>query len=233
MANNIDTRIALTEQIADDIIQLINSQQYNPGDRIPNEHELAEKLHVSRGTIREAVKMLISRNVLEIRRGKGTFVAQNPGFTLDPWGLEFFHDKYNVAMQLLELRKIIEPEFVVLACQRATQEEIASITMHCQETEDAIHAGKSHSVQDMKFHLAIAYATHNALAKNMLYQLYTQSVELQIKLSRNQLLDETVSTHSEIAHAIEEKNASAGREAMIAHIEYNIHALEHRHSIQE
>ena len=56
------------------------------GEKLPNEFELAESLNVGRGTIREAVKLLVSRNILEIRRGKGTFVAQEPGVADDPYG---------------------------------------------------------------------------------------------------------------------------------------------------
>lgn len=233
MVNSPDTRVILSQQIADEIVRLINDQKYTPGDRLPSEYELAEQLHVARGTVREAVKALVSRNILEIRRGKGTFVTQNPGFTEDPWGLEFFRDKFDVAMQLLELRKIIEPDLVALACQRATPEEVASIFLHCRETEAAIRAGLPHNTQDMGFHLAIAHATHNTLAENMLRQLYVQSVELQIKLSRNQLLAETISTHASIAQAIAEKDIDTGCTAMIAHIECNINALEHRHANQD
>ena len=78
-------RVILSEQTADRIRQLIE-RQYKPGDRIPAEMELAEFLGVSRTTIREAVKILCSRNILEIRRGHGTFVCENPGLPADPFG---------------------------------------------------------------------------------------------------------------------------------------------------
>ena len=66
---------SLAEQVADQINQVIIDQNINAGEKLPNEFELAARLNVGRGTIREAVKLLVARNCLEIRRGKGTFVA--------------------------------------------------------------------------------------------------------------------------------------------------------------
>ena len=68
------------------INQVIIDQNINAGEKLPNEFELAAHLNVGRGTIREAVKLLVARNCLEIRRGKGTFVVEKPGQIEDPLG---------------------------------------------------------------------------------------------------------------------------------------------------
>ena len=65
----------LSERVAQQISSLIKEQNIGVGDKLPNEFELAESLNVGRGTIREAVKLLVARNCLEIRRGKGTYVT--------------------------------------------------------------------------------------------------------------------------------------------------------------
>ena len=70
---------SLAEQVADKLSEMIQEQALAEGQKLPNEFELAELLNVGRGTIREAVKLLVSRNVLEIQRGRGTFVKQSPG----------------------------------------------------------------------------------------------------------------------------------------------------------
>ena len=75
---------SLAEQVADQINQVIIDQNINAGEKLPNEFELAARLNVGRGTIREAVKLLVARNCLEIRRGKGTFVAVLAGGAQDP-----------------------------------------------------------------------------------------------------------------------------------------------------
>ena len=68
--------IPLSEKVAQQIGNLIKERNIQIGDKLPNEFELAESLNVGRGTIREAVKILVARNCLEIRRGKGTFVTE-------------------------------------------------------------------------------------------------------------------------------------------------------------
>ena len=65
----------LPEQVSEQIANLITDRALHAGDKLPNEFEMAEQLGVGRGTIREAVKILVSRNVVEIKRGRGTFVC--------------------------------------------------------------------------------------------------------------------------------------------------------------
>ena len=89
---------SLPEQTAEQISKLIVEQ------RLPSEFELAELLHVGRGTVREGVKLLVARNVLEIRRGKGTYIAQNPGEIPDPLGFAYYPDQLRLAMDLVEIR---------------------------------------------------------------------------------------------------------------------------------
>ena len=70
-----EKELSLSEKVANQISDLIKERNIGIGDKLPNEFELAESLNVGRGTIREAVKLLVARNCLEIRRGKGTFVT--------------------------------------------------------------------------------------------------------------------------------------------------------------
>ena len=95
---------SLAEQVADQINQVIIDQNINAGEKLPNEFELAARLNVGRGTIREAVKLLVARNCLEIRRGKGTFVVEKPGQIEDPLGFAYVKDKITLAIDLMELR---------------------------------------------------------------------------------------------------------------------------------
>lgn len=83
----------LAEQVADYILKLIVDSGLEAGAKLPNEFELAERTGVGRGTIREAVKILVSRNILEIRRGAGTYVSDRQGIVEDPLGLAFIKDK--------------------------------------------------------------------------------------------------------------------------------------------
>lgn len=79
----------LSEKIAESIGKAIVGGFYKIGDQMPNEMELSEELGISRATLREAIKILISQNVLEVRRGIGTFVSHTPGLSTDPLGLDY------------------------------------------------------------------------------------------------------------------------------------------------
>ena len=70
---------SLPELVAGQITGLIADNEYKKGEKLPNEFQLAQSLNVGRGTIREAIKILVSKNIVEIRRGLGTFVAEKPG----------------------------------------------------------------------------------------------------------------------------------------------------------
>ena len=98
------TNQSLPEQVAAQINQLIIDQNIGPEQKLPNEFELAERLNVGRGTIREAVKLLVARNCLEVRRGKGTFVVEKTGQIEDPLGFAYVKDKITLAEDLMELR---------------------------------------------------------------------------------------------------------------------------------
>ena len=116
----------LSENIADKIKRRIVTGEYKVNEQLPSEQELADSLNVSRTTVREAVKRLVSLHVLEIKRGKGTFVTTLPGLSDDPLGLDFvpedrlFHDLY-------EFRLSIEPEICAMAAQNASRSQIAAM----------------------------------------------------------------------------------------------------------
>lgn len=92
----------LSEKIADSIMDGIRREFYRPGDQMPNEIQLAEEFKVSRATLREAFKILISKNVLTVKRGIGTFVTDIPGFSYEALGLEFL----DLKTEFSEIEKI-------------------------------------------------------------------------------------------------------------------------------
>ena len=85
----------LVERTADAIIKFITSENLTAGDKLPNEYELAKTLDVGRSTIREAVRSLVSRNILEVRQGSGTYVSENTGISDDPLGFALSKTHWN------------------------------------------------------------------------------------------------------------------------------------------
>ena len=106
----------LGAQIEDELMKYILQEPVEPGQKIPNEFELAERFGVGRSTIREAVKGLVSRGILEVRRGSGTYVISTNTLDEDPLGFGKMEDKYKMALDLFEVRLMIEPEIAALAC---------------------------------------------------------------------------------------------------------------------
>ena len=131
---------SLAEQVADQINQVIIDQNINAGEKLPNEFELAARLNVGRGTIREAVKLLVARNCLEIRRGKGTFVVEKPGQIEDPLGFAYVKDKITLAVDLMELRLQLEPWVAQLAAQRIEENEKDTLRQLCEQVEHKIRS---------------------------------------------------------------------------------------------
>lgn len=93
----------LSEKVAESIIEGIRNNFYRMGEKMPNEILWAEELGVSRATLREAIKYLVSKNYLEVRRGLGTFVADTPGFSIDSMGLAGMNwtDQYHDVLQCM------------------------------------------------------------------------------------------------------------------------------------
>ena len=121
-------RAKLSEQTSDRMYEMIVEEaRYAPGSKLPNENELSKALEVSRTTLREAISFLVAQGVLEIRRGKGTFVAEElPAAGMDLSSLTGLRARER-ARDLFEMRLIFEPATVALACQRASMEELQQI----------------------------------------------------------------------------------------------------------
>ena len=116
---------SLTQQTADTIYKMITrGDEFQPGDQLPGENILSEKLGVSRATLREAIRILVMQGVLEVYRGKGTYIAADMKAFGD-YGLgEIQRMKINLK-DLYEARLLFEPEIAAIACRRATEEELS------------------------------------------------------------------------------------------------------------
>ena len=102
----------LGARVEDGLMEYILQKPVLPGEKIPNEFELAEQFGVGRSTVREAVKGLVSRGILEVRRGSGTYVINTSPAAEDPLGFGKAEDKYQLALDLFDVRLMIEPEMI-------------------------------------------------------------------------------------------------------------------------
>ena len=125
----------LPEKTADAISDMIYRNNYRVGAKLPNEIDLAREFEVSRNTVREAIRILVSRNVLEVKRGSGTFVSARLGLTDDPLGLSLICDKKKLVRDLIQIRLMIEPKMASMAAEYATFDEIRALEENCRKAD--------------------------------------------------------------------------------------------------
>lgn len=208
-------RTPLSQQTADKIHEMIK-KQYEPGSKIPTETELTEFLNVSRTTVREAIKVLCSKNILEIKRGNGTFVKDNPGIEDNPLGLEF-KDEEELKRQMFEISEMIQPVLMSKAADKATEEDIAKVEeIHIRFLEEYAKLKNGEYIKpdqfrklDVEFHVAIIAICRNKFI-DRLVQYYlascTQLYDVWIKIGLDQALESFVKYHDMMLEALRNKD---------------------------
>ena len=214
----------LGRRVEDALLDYILQEPIEIGQKIPNEYELAEKFGVGRSTVREAVKGLVSKGILEVHRGSGTFVVSTSSLEEDPLGLSRFPDKYKLALELFDVRLMIEPEIAVLACENATEEELDQLQKLCAEVEELCRSGEDHTAKDVEFHTCIARCSKNRVVE-LLVPVINSAVVTFANLTQRSLKEETIITHRELLDSILRKDAVGARCAMVMHLTYNRQAI--------
>ena len=221
----------LAERVANQIAQGIIARHLDTEDKLPNEFEIADQLNVGRGTIREAVKILVARNVLEIRRGKGTYVAKHTGVIEDPLGFAFVGNDIKLAKDLLEMRLVIEPWMASTAAIRATELDFKKITEACQKVRSLMEKGLDHLEADEKYHIALARCTHNLVVPKLI-PIIVYSVQqlgplnFQAKDYDTKMRKKTIAAHERILEAILKRDSDMAAKAMQEHLEDNQAVIE-------
>ena len=209
-------------------IQLEKARNAQLKVSIPDEitvGELAARLNVGRGTIREAVKLLVARNCLEIRRGKGTFVVEKPGQIEDPLGFAYVKDKITLAVDLMELRLQLEPWVAQLAAQRIEENEKDTLRQLCEQVEHKIRSGEDHGPADKEFHAYVARCTHNSVITEIM-PVITYSIEMFTKFKAPRLLEDTIRTHWQTMEAICANDPQKAYDSMYEHVSENRESIE-------
>lgn len=210
----------LGNQVEEELLNYILKEPVAVGQRIPNEYELAELFGVGRSTIREAVKSLVSKGILEVRRGSGTYVSSTSLPENDPLGLSKMQDKYKLALELMEVRLMLEPEIAFRAAEYASEEELKQLRSLCDETEQMCLSGKNHIPKDIEFHTCIARCSKNRVVE-LLIPIINTAVMTFANLTQHKLITETIETHRAVTNAILDRDAMGAKCAMTMHLTYN------------
>jgi GntR family transcriptional regulator, transcriptional repressor for pyruvate dehydrogenase complex len=215
------------QEIVEQIRQLVAEGALKPGDRLISERELADRLQVSRASIREAFSALDMFGILESKPGEGTFIREVPHDSIiRPLALIFMLYK-DSNLEVMEVRTILEGESAALAAMRSTTEDIDKIRGCLDKMEQDVLSGSIGEVSDAHFHLAIAEAADNKVLVRLMNTVSDLIVET-MRYSRQRMFltpgnkEKLLSQHKGIFQAIESRSPEAAREAMISHLDFVI-----------
>lgn len=215
--------VKVFEQVAAQIETRILAGELRSGDRLPTERELAEQFHVSRTAVREAMKILAQKGLVDMRPGRGTIVIDGAH--------EAMQDSIGLAMKLklgevggsdnlTEVRTILETEIAALAAARATEKEIAAMSEAVRVMDESLNDADAFIAADNTFHEALAQATQNALIL-----ILVKSIVHLLSEQRKQIFDTRGGPqrgqihHRRILECVIHHDPEAAREAMRAHLQ--------------
>ncbi|HBF38795.1 MAG TPA: FadR family transcriptional regulator [Firmicutes bacterium] len=208
------------DRVVDELLHLIRERGYGAGEKLPNEYELSAQLGVSRNTIREAVRALASRNIVDIRQGAGTFISPKKGVADDPLGFSLMEDRRKLVEDLLQIRCIIEPQIAGLAAQNGMPEDIAILGGLCEEVEVLIRKRGDFMQKDRDFHTQLASCSRNMVMSNLI-PVICEGITLFASMVAEQEYEQTVKSHREIYEAVRDRRAADAQQAMLFHLLYN------------
>ena len=210
---------ALPVRIADTLTDMIAQRRFLPGDKLPSELELAVELQVSRTTLREALRILTTRGLVEVRRGVGTFVTQSKSIHAD-YDLLKIQNTNVTAKELYEMRLMFEPQAAYYACKRASDEELETIFRYGELDEEMIfRRDPLWADSEQKFHNSIASATHNQFITALL-PIFNRAIHQGVILANEspEVSEMTLHDHRVLMEYLRERNPEGAKTAMYLHI---------------
>jgi GntR family transcriptional regulator, transcriptional repressor for pyruvate dehydrogenase complex len=220
----------LYERVVEKVLEMISSGAWKPGFRLPPERELSEAFGVSRTVVREAVKALEARGVLESSTGSGVSVRL-ADFNMVSQSLQTYmqlSNQVDFEIRLNEVRQVLEVEMVALAANRITSEQKKQLNQICKDMRVEGHSSKHMAELDFRLHVTLAEATQNELFKVLIAPLINQLRD-QIILTWEDFprpVNVVLDQHEAIVSAVVNGNAEAAREAMAKHLAFSRKVLE-------
>lgn len=215
-----DVDMALTDDAIERIKAMIVDGEIAPGDRLPPEKELSERLGLSRNSLREAVKALEVMGVLAVRRGDGTYVTSlEPGLLLDAVSfLADLHDDTSL-LEIFQVRRILESHATGLAARRATPADVDALTAEVDKVSDVqdIETLVDH---DLRFHRMIVVIGGNQYLASLVDSLTSQTVRARVwrGLTDDGAVARTLAEHRAIVDAIAEGDVALATAVATAHV---------------
>lgn len=217
----------LSASVVSQIEKLILRGILRPGERLPSERDLAERLGVSRPSVRDAVAELSQKGLVETRAGAGIFVAEVLGSAFSPALVQLFSAHDEAVFDYIAFRRDMEGLAAERAAKMASDTDLKVINIIFEKME-AAHPKRNPSDEarlDAEFHLSIIEASHNVVMLHMMRSMfellregvfYNRSIMFKQRTNRAQLLDQ----HRTINDALQNRDPKAARAAVVAHLNY-------------
>jgi GntR family transcriptional repressor for pyruvate dehydrogenase complex len=210
----------LYEQIVQQVEESIHKGAMKPGDQLPPERELAQQFGVSRTAVREAVKALREKGLVEAYPGRGTFITDGTSYSMR----QSLDRMLRVGQAegsgfLAEVREILEPEIAGMAATRADTEDLASMREQIRIMDEARKDPDAFIEADLDFHLTLAEAAANPIILSLIDSIVGLLREQRMGIFQVEGGPERGQYHhKKIMEAIEHKDSAGAREAMKAHL---------------
>src|SRR6266540_7189718 len=212
--------VAVTDEAIVRIKEMIVSGELKPGDRLPREADLADRLGLSRNSLREAVKALSLIRVLDVRQGDGTYVTSlEPNLLLDAMSFVVDFHRDDTVLEFLEVRRILEPAATAMAAAAMPDEAITDLRKVLDQLDDAPTI-EALVANDLEFHRKIALGSGNTVLCSLLDGLSGPTTRARIwrGLTQEGAVDKTREQHVAICGAIEARQPEVARAWATVHI---------------
>jgi len=213
--------MALTDEAITKLRGMIQSGELAPGDRLPPENQLAVQMGISRSGVREAVKVLEAARVLEVRRGDGTFVTSlAPKLLLEGVGFAVELLQGDTLLEVMEVRRLLEPAATGLAAQRIADEQLDELAVALQNMRDTATDPEQLMQADITFHRIVIASTGNETLTSLLDGLAGRTVRARIwrGLVLGSVTQATIDEHRAIYDALRGRDPFLAQSAALLHV---------------
>ncbi|SFQ10666.1 DNA-binding transcriptional regulator, FadR family [Amycolatopsis arida] len=212
--------MSVTDAAIEAIKQMIVDGELKPGDRLPREPDLAERLGLSRNSLREAVRALSLIHVLDVRQGDGTYVTSlEPSLLMDAMGFVVDFHRDDTVLQFLEARRVIEPAATALAAARMSDDDIADLVTLLDSLGDTPTVDEL-VANDLEFHRRIAVGSANPVLSSLVESVSgrTQRARTWRGITQEGVVERTLAEHRAIQQALAARQPDVARAWATVHI---------------
>ncbi len=215
---------SIPEEVIHQLKSLIDAGHLKPGNRLPGERELAQKMRVSRPSLREALRVLSLLGIIENRPGSGTFLSSSPDqWPTEPFSILFFLKK-STLFQIFEARKIMESGVAALAATHRDHEDLKAMEKALSAMHQNLEKPERYSKHELGFHRAIVEAAGNLVIADLMEKLYRLLKETRGRITRKYSSHlrayryQDYRNHQKIYEAIKAGDAAMAMQTMTDHL---------------